>query len=200
MQPGMPLGFGLVEGKPFFGLPSNPCKCVRRLRDDRPAGDPQDDGPPAARSDRGGGPARGRGLRSRGQAGVLPRRVSRREGRLGRHADGWSRLEPQSRRSRARTAWPCCRSARRPLGPAREVRCWSSARARTDVATDQAGPMASRASSRSGRRPCRSARRSPSAWSRDDARRCGTPRRRHKEGRPLEAAKVAGGHGREAHA
>jgi molybdopterin molybdotransferase len=24
MQPGMPQGFGLVEGKPFFGLPGNP--------------------------------------------------------------------------------------------------------------------------------------------------------------------------------
>jgi molybdopterin molybdotransferase len=24
MQPGMPQGFGIVEGKPFFGLPGNP--------------------------------------------------------------------------------------------------------------------------------------------------------------------------------
>ena len=33
MQPGMPQGFGQVEGKPFFGLPGQPRQRVRELRD-----------------------------------------------------------------------------------------------------------------------------------------------------------------------
>ena len=45
MQPGMPQGFGFIEGKPFFGLPGQPGQRVRELRDVRAPRDAEDDGP-----------------------------------------------------------------------------------------------------------------------------------------------------------
>ena len=44
MQPGMPQGFGHVEGKPYFGLPGQPGERLREPGGVPPAGDPQDDG------------------------------------------------------------------------------------------------------------------------------------------------------------
>ena len=44
MQPGMPQGFGHIEGKPYFGLPGQPGERVRELRGVHPAGAHEDDG------------------------------------------------------------------------------------------------------------------------------------------------------------
>ena len=56
MQPGMPQGFGHVEGKPYFGLPGQPGERLREPRGVRPSRDAEDDGAtapvPARRSRR----------------------------------------------------------------------------------------------------------------------------------------------------
>ncbi len=86
MQPGMPQGFGQIEGKPYFGLPGNPVsvfvsfelfvrpamlKMMGRTQLERPAGD---------------GHARGRRERAEGQDAVRAGRRRARRRRLGRDA------------------------------------------------------------------------------------------------------------------
>ncbi len=86
MQPGMPQGFGQIEGKPYFGLPGNPVSVFVSFEMLRPPGDPQDDGSHAAVPAGGDGHAHRGRRRAEGQAAVRARPAGARRGRVDRDA------------------------------------------------------------------------------------------------------------------
>ena len=123
MQPGMPQGFGHIEGKPYFGLPGNPVSVFVSFEVFvRPAilkmmGRTQLFRPEVTAT-----LTAGRRAGPKGKLQFARVRLERGRRRLDRDAHRPPRLEPHLDRRRGRTAWRWCPSGPRRLPAGSEVR------------------------------------------------------------------------------
>ena len=105
MQPGMPQGFGHIEGKPYFGLPGNPVSVFVSFElFVRPAMLKMMGRTQLSRPEVTATPHRGR-RRAEGQDAVRAGRGGARRRRVDGDAHRAPRLEPDLDGRRARTGW-----------------------------------------------------------------------------------------------
>ena len=194
MQPGMPQGFGQIEGKPYFGLPGNPVsvfvsfelfvrpamlKMMGRTQLDRPE-------VTATLTAEVSGP--------KGKMQYARVVVERGDDGLGRHPDRRPGLEPDldgRARQRPRDDPAGHRDRAGRLAGAGHAVPLRRGLSRGGERARQA-PTASPASSRSARSPRPSATRPPSAGSRPPPRPSAHLVAGTKKGDPIETAKIAG--------